>query len=221
MLYVKFHQASSAIGESIPTSKIMTDWASLIIGADAIDSTFLVADSYYLDRTGRKHLEELGIQFLCAIQSSRFKQMCDVVKSEVEKPGEWNVAWNEKKHHSLVFVWDTNQEIGKKFVLSNFFLLEDKKHPKNAIPLWDHYKICFSLCDRFNRELHDCTWPYRHGGGTRYGDFGAVHDFIFSSILENVNNAFFDIKKIDPTSMTFKELCERLSDELYVKSSSF
>lgn len=40
-------------------------------------------------------------------------------------------------------------------------LIEKHKH---RIPVYDHYKSMFESCDRFNRQLHDKTWPIKGAG---------------------------------------------------------
>ncbi len=96
--------------------------------------------------------------------------------------------------------------------MSNAFMKYSKKPSKYYIPAFDEYGITFKTCDQFNRALHDTTWPHRHGGGTSQGDLAAIHDFLFSSILQNTINAWSDIHS---KSMDFKSFCMELADEIY------
>ena len=179
-----------------------------------------MADSYYLDHAGRALLQEKGVNFMCSVSGDRFHSLRDMVSDQVTKPGEWAGLWNDESNEAFFFVWDKNQNVGKKCVLTNAFRCKAKRTAKAIVPVWDHYKVSFNLCDQFNRDLHDCTWPHRHVGGSRLGDLASVHDFIFSSILQNVQNAWLDKQGFSSENFTFQDICTRLADELYIKASS-
>jgi hypothetical protein len=55
------------------------------------------------------------------------------------------------------------------------------------------YKATFNVCDKFNRCLHQKTWPHRKGGYIRFRDQGAQHDYMFSCILINTVNVWLEL----------------------------
>ncbi len=78
----------------------------------------------------------------------------------------------------------------------------------------------FSLCDKFNRRLHDRTWPFRLGGGSNFGEKSAISNFNFSAILENVLNAYACLMKLSADDIDFQKECLELADEIFVYSLS-
>ena len=75
----------------------------------------------------------------------------------------------------------------------------------------------FNIVDKFNRALHDKTWPHRNTGGRIGGEYLEIFDFLLSSILENMCNA---VKLYFPKSaegLNFCELCIILSNGIYEK----
>lgn len=192
----------------------MTEWSN-VIKSKGSKETILVADSYYLDTTGKKVLTDMKIAYLCSIQKSRFKEYIDMVKPKVTMPGEWSGIHNPNTKETLVYSWDDNTDIGKKYVISNAFTFKRERGSPTIIPLYDLYKLTFSVCDNFNRALHDRTWPHRHGGGTKMGALASLNDFYFSSILQNVLNSWFSLNPKYGVNYNFKETSIELADELY------
>ena len=43
------------------------------------------------------------------------------------------------------------------------------------------YGLMFSICDQFNKDLYNYTWPYKTGGGIKYSTTKAIYNFYFSS----------------------------------------
>lgn len=219
LLYVRSHTTNSSVGERIPTSEVVKEWAICVQEKGKKDS-MLVCDSYYLDTAGRALLKELGIKFVCSVRGDRFWPLRDLVKFEVKKSGEWAGIWNKSSKELFVHVWDPNPDIGKKYVLSNAFQPHGKNATKLLIPAYDAYKVMFNTCDQFNRALHDCTWPHRHGGGKTPGAVGALHNFYFSAILQNVLTAHFELSSQKSEIDDFKEATMKLADQLYLKATT-
>jgi hypothetical protein len=85
------------------------------------------------------------------------------------------------------------------------------------IPVYHIYQTGYQVCDKFNRSLHDCKWPHRHGGGTSTGDLQVIADFYFSSILRNTIHIW---EELGNNIQDFQTFCIELSDELYLKSNN-
>ena len=214
LVYLKTHKSDSLIGSCVAVSKIVEDWMK-VIKKKGWPDTFLVADSYYLDNTGRAILLKSGVNFICAIQKNRFQRLTEMAEHKVRKPGECSIFWNENSKETLVHVWDCNSDIGKKYLLCSCLEKTKKKQKKHLVPGYDEYKVCLSLCDQFNRKLHDKVWPFRRGGGKKFGDFGNIHDFNFGSVIQNVFSMFLAVNNIPSGMFEFREFCLDLSDEIY------
>ena len=87
--------------------------------------------------------------------------------------------------------------------------------PEGLIPAYDLQKASFSNCDKFNRELHGRTWPFKHGGFKRLGDEGAEDDFAFTTLLLNAFNAYRDIGDKKDEYQNFTSFCNEVADSLY------
>lgn len=192
----------------------MKEWGS-IIKKKGHQHTILVADCYYLDGAGRQALKEMQVSFICSVASNRFHELVELVREKVTKPGEWAGQWNSQTSELFVHAWDTAEAIGKKYVLSSAFTQQQKRSSPYLIPAYDDYKVMFSLCDQFNRGLHDHTWPHRHGGGTRPGDLTCLFDFQFSCALQNAWNAYQCVHGHSEFFMTF---CEELAKEMFTNA---
>ena len=58
------------------------------------------------------------------------------------------------------------------------------KHYDSNIPIYYLYGEDFSSCDKFNVNLKDHIWPFRHSSSHYYPAYIAKeHDFAFSSLL--------------------------------------
>jgi len=84
------------------------------------------------------------------------------------------------------------------------------------IPGYELYKQLFEVCDRFNRGLHDKSFPHKRGGKKTKGDLGCAHDFLFACILQNTFNVYDELNKnIEENSSDFKKKCCLLSQQMF------
>eukprot|EP00957_Ditylum_brightwellii_P111748 8523263-Ditylum_brightwellii.AAC.1 len=67
------------------------------------------------------------------------------------------VMVNQKTKESAVFSWSTNKRLGKKFVLGTGFEKKKKDAESSGIPMYDHYKMGLSNCNKFNKAVHNKT----------------------------------------------------------------
>lgn len=213
-LFGRVHAVEKQLGIKIPTIDVIEQWAA-IIQQHGVDETILVADSYYLTEDARAVLNGLQVKYVCAITKERFPSLVEEVQTRVEKPGQWAGAWNDETGELLTYYWSTDKDVGKKFVITNSLFETKGKTPKHTIPAYDMYNVMYSLCDGFNRNLHDRTWPHRCSGGTNGGTAGVVHNFYFSAILQNTYNAYFDIHSKLTEKASFKDFSLELADEIY------
>lgn len=206
-------------GEVEKMSEVVGRWGNILVGEEVHSpSTIIVHDSYYMSRDGRKLLNEKKVKVIGATT----KQKCDdldlLVTSKIEKSGDFAGLYNIKTGESFMYVWDKDRNLGKKMVWSNCFTPKGKKCPKQRIPIYDEYSKMFSVCDSFNKGLHDCVWPHKCGGYTMPGVQGQVNVFAMACILHNTRNAYVSIKKIEPFEYSFEDFCLDLSEALYEHS---
>jgi hypothetical protein len=137
-----------------------------------------------------------------------------VLEPRVQKPGDYASAFRAETNEILTFHWNSDHNVGKKHVLSTAFDREIGRRTAVAkIAVSDEYKVMFATCDRFNRALNDRMWPHRHGAGGHVGDWLCVHDFFFSSTLQNVLNAWRSLH--NPERFEFQAACTQLSEDLF------
>ena len=100
---------------------MMVEWATTgIPRLNGRHYPILIADSYYLDRTGREMLLTSRVPFVCCVNPVRFKSLTDMLRPHVQgRAGAWAAAKNAHTGELLVCVND--KELGIKFILTNAF----------------------------------------------------------------------------------------------------
>jgi hypothetical protein len=111
-----------------------------------------------------KLLAEVNVKYIAAITRNRFPQVFEKLTRKVDKPGQWWGINNPNTSESALYYWSYESCIGKKMVYTNAFEICAAKKDEPVVPIFDHYKASFYSCDRFNRALHDRTWPHKKGG---------------------------------------------------------
>ena len=157
-----------------------------------------------------------GVRFIGAVTSSKFS-LCDAFQGRVTIPGQWDGLYHRETGHMLVHYYDVDARLGRKYVLTNAYTQQSSRHSSNisVVPVYDYCRILFDKCDKFNRRLHHCTWPYKSGGRNVLVDRGCQSNFAMSYMLQNVFNAWFQVNKIDSQSVDFSTNCLMLADDIY------
>ena len=126
--------------------------------------------------------EELALQkilpFMGSVKAKRFKGVHELVSSNVTKPGQWEAAFNKDTRELYVHYWSRYTNVGKKSVLSNVMQPNPRRGRSRTflIPAYNAYKEMFSVCDSFNRNLKDRSWPMRFGGHGVYAEPRVEHN---------------------------------------------
>jgi hypothetical protein len=154
--------------------------------------------------------------------TSRFKHLVDNMEEygdKVEKPGQSTGIFNENTNELFVHHWSTDKAVGKKFVLTNGLkkVPQTRNLPK-LIPGYDHYKVMFNACDRYNRNFHDKKFCHKTGGKGTPGDFGHCHKFIMACILQNTFAVHLNFRDDTTFTPSFKDNCLELADELFLSA---
>jgi hypothetical protein len=226
MLYLRFQNSDPNIGVSIKTSEILREWKDIVlnIGKDRVPvgqspnpACIVVSDSYYMCNTGRAMYATSvpKVNFCASVTKERFAKLAHKVQDLVTKPCQMDGMFNPITGELFVYYWDPEKGVGKKYNLSNCMSRWPGKTKDTTIPAYDEYKSMFSVCDNFNRALHDRTFPHRKGHAKIPCDQGAVHDFAFSSILQNTINVFCDICKLNRTDVVYETFLCELADSLF------
>lgn len=214
---------------SPPVATIVDRWGSIVAGNPGnneyyvrnVDS-ILIFDSYYTSGASIEALEALGILYIASVKKNIFKELVDKVKHNVNKTGDWFGVFEPTKQKLFVHMWDPDENIGKKFCLTNAFMrVKNTRSSDYSIPGYDLYRLGFNACDKFNRKLHDRKMNHRYGGGQRLGEKGHDNKFIMAVLLQNTFNAYLIINNIPPNSISFKTLCHTLADSLYTKAMEY
>jgi hypothetical protein len=219
LIYTRTHDSDHSVGVKVPTAEVIEEWAKIIVDSSSFH-TILVADSYYLDLAGLQYLRDNNVKFVCGVQKNRFADLAAATSSAVTSSGMSAVLANTNASEVFVDCWDKNTSIGRKFVLTNAFSHKKKRGKPHVLVGYDAYKIAFSLCDHFNRELHDRTWPHKHGGRNSSGDRGAISDFLFSIVLVNVLSAYHCARGTTYEPSEYQDECLKLANEIWEYSST-
>lgn len=195
----------------------------------------LAFDMYYLSGGTREYLarEETrkDVVVTASCKSSMFRAAEDKLKQAmaretkiVTQPGDWWGIYNPETQESLFRVYDTDKGVGEKL---NYSTMIREVPRRNAVDTenryirggYDYYKQMFDVCDKFNRNLHDKTWPFKCGGRNARGDEHHQHNFAISCVLQNTFALFIDINDIMRADRKdFKGYCLELADEIYALS---
>ena len=234
MSYMLHSQLHNNVNHNIPVLSVITSWVESITnvgstrmreGGNPNPHTLLAFDSYYSTKETVKYLYDQRISFTCSVQFDRFKDLAQFLKGPGHKDntkGEHLGMYNRLSGEVFIYVYDPQLQMAKYNYSWGFtprFDVVSSGRVGAEIPIYDVYKVAFSACDHFNRNLKDKKWPYSRGGRQIKGDQGKINDFFMACVLQNTFNSWFDINKIDHRSISFKQLCLDLSKEIYAYAS--
>jgi len=229
MLYLKLQTNRNG---SVQVESIVRDWINIVKFTGASDEfdlpnpkTMLTYDSYYQVEGGRQACIENRVKFSCSVRADRMQAQRKLLqRAESETPGDEETIYLERTNELFTYHYDRQKGVGKKYNLTHGLIRSEVvakvKQNADVIPGYDMYKAMFEACDRFNRNLHDKHWPYKRGGKGRKGEWGTSHDFFMACILQNTFSAHSQILGYDPKTLSFKQKCEKLSDDMYEFSCS-
>ena len=190
-------------------------------------------DSYYQCKDVREFLRHSRTIYTSSANPERFgvevKRLHPV--GSVDKTGEWRGIYNDNTGETLIYHFDPQKGVGKKYNLGwEFPRSEDKIKIRDAlnsgeIQVYDFYKCIFSVFDQYNKGLHDGAWPFKRGGGAvgNTGDHGSYHDFIMACILKNTYSAYYHLHKLDSPfnsqghykgSLSYRQMCKDIAVDL-------
>lgn len=169
----------------------------------------ICADSFYLDNSSRQMLLDEKVYFHCSVKKNWFLPVTKSLEAKVKDMGQWAGAENETTGEVAIFTWSGEQDVGKKYLLTNLLDKQPGKQEKDNPPGWDVYKAMFNGCDRFNFQFSDFLWPYRHSHWTAH-----YHDIFLTHILLNSVALFRELHPKKNCGTT-KSLLVTLAAELH------
>jgi hypothetical protein len=219
LVHFKLQEGDKSLGIGNPVFTVVRDWGNVILRhreRNPNPNSILIFDNYYLSKASAQVLDDMGVKYIAGAKANNFNELVAKVGPRVVQKGEWAGVYEPNSHHLFVHKWDRDDHVGKKYVLANCF----QKCPKvrglsYTVPAYDAYKIGFSLCDSFNRHLHDKKWPHRSGGGTKPAGDGHQHKFAMASILQNTFNLFYNVSNVDAAGHSFQSNCSELANQVY------
>jgi len=175
----------------------------------------LVADSYYLDTAGKKHLNDTKIPYICSVNPVRFRSQCDVLKREVGgSHGKWAAIQNSGTGELAVHVMDPT--VGAKYVFTNCFKEQTRKKLRaHQIPVWGEYRYAFSACDKLNLQMAGHYWPFRRMTWSH-----SIDSFVFTVLLFNTYNLYRFANDEDTSIIGTKDAMIDLSFSLYAHAEA-
>ena len=247
LVWTKMHDNSD--GEKVTIASIVKEWMDAI-ALGVVDGCellpMLAMDSYYMGADSRKVAVDNKQPFSCSckrdrvaveIETLEYLYLKDKGKKMEVGPDEYVAMYNEKTKEVFCVAHDSQKGIGIKYNLTNGLVHCTNKHVvkknKSVIPGYSYYKWMFEVCDRFNRNLHDRSYPHSRGGKGRGGAYANAHDFDMSALLQNTFSCYDhlmevhdrvptdwtfqpdDVRPVDPRrTRNFCEKCIALSDQM-------
>lgn len=165
-----FQQAESHAATNLHTSvvSIVQHWISIVKAKPhpIVNLSCVAFDSYYSSADSLNLCIQEAAPFMASVKLNNH-QASQLVQTGVNTPGESQMAYSETTNELVVHHFSLDENIGRKTVATNVMRrLAPLARTRNTYttPAYDEYKHMFSLCDLFNRNLHDRGWPLRSGG---------------------------------------------------------
>ena len=211
LIYTRMHNSNKQKGMHVKCHEIIKTWAEMIQDTYKPSNSTLFMDSYYLQEESRQWLKEKQVKYVASLHSGRFGVLINSLKPKVKKTGNYVQCFNQKTKEAAVHYWSEDTKVGRKTVLGAGFRVKREGKKDNVVPLFDHYGVGFSLCDKFNTCLHKKAWPYKLQGDKK------VHwNYLFTCILINTYHLWLDSarKDEDRSKVTWQEFCHELAFEM-------
>ncbi len=188
--------------------------------------SYIVYDSLYTNIDGGHFMMNHKQKFMGSCNPQRFQSLISRIHKEgmTDVIGETKSVYKEETGELFTFHNDRQKGVGKKYNyswgLTRCTQKEKIKQNSETPPGYGYYKFSFEKCDRFNRNLHDHTWPHKRGGRAICGDTTKVHDFFFACIIENSLTAYSAINQLKPDRTAHCTLLTQLAKDLYEYSDT-
>ena len=184
-------------------------WVQDLLGMNNSRS-IVVCDAYYMSQPVLSYLMDNNIKFLSSVSPQRFKPLTKRLSQKVLTQGDTAVIRCENTDVFMVHHWDLRTSIGRKFVMTNSFVVKDvTEEVAGPHPIYVAYNHTFSTCDLFNRKLHKFKYPFRRMS------WEANFDSLFVSVLlVNACSAWHYCNSKSTEKVSMRRFCHILGLEL-------
>jgi hypothetical protein len=217
LIYMRLNDASAVDGVFISTEDVVRDWCDIVKGDDD-PRVILCFDSYYLSHGSHDVLTNTSTIYVAACKENVFRELTNYMRPYANTINVWHGIYKESTGELFIKMFDSNENIGMKYCMSSAYTKFEGRAPRlygDIVPAYDLYKLCFNLCDKFNRNLCDRVFPHRTGGRGHSGNRGHQHKFAMAVILENIFSLFNAIHQVGRDDWTFSDYCSQLALAIY------
>ncbi len=172
LIRMRWYDASSKLGTSVPVLEVVEDWVNIILNDDDAN-TLLVFDNYYYSQGVRNLLVEKEVLHIAACKDTSFRDMITVMEPRVQPVGSYAIAWKEDTSEIFVAHHHADARLGLRYCGGTAYQKVNNKAPikqRYIIPGSDLYNVAFDVCDKFNTNINKHKYPHKGGGRGRMGD---------------------------------------------------
>ena len=185
----------------------------------------MVYDSYYGTVEGLQLMRKYQQPFIWCCNPQRFGDLVSLLDGSVRESGQSAFAVRKKdnardREELLTCFWSRDGRKGKQYTITNYLKQVDHKRRPGHIPGAFEYQYNFASCDKYNRRLHDKSWPHRYAGGTISVEYRAGHDFLFTCALVNLHQLWKSLDFAERKTESFKQFTEALAKEIVASDMS-
>ena len=123
-LHTMMMRVDKSRNETAVVDEVMRRWKNVIDGFHS--PCLLIFDKYYFSRGSLEVLldaeQSTSTMFIGSTRKSSMAKVCDTLKGEVNKPGQWEGLYHADNNLVLIEYYDFDPNIKKKTVLSNVFV---------------------------------------------------------------------------------------------------
>jgi hypothetical protein len=178
--------------------------------------TILVYDSYYGTLLSLQYFREQRIPAIMCLNIQRFREYEALLDRFVQKTGEMAFAERAKDNpgdlDELITLFSSpDHRKGRRYTWTNALRRQNERKAPASVPGFDHYEAAFNVCDVFNRQLHDKSWPYRYSGKAITSEYQAGSDYLFTVAVVNMWNYWRSLDVEHRHTMTYEQFCTDLA----------
>lgn len=176
-------------------------------------------DSYYGTNEALQYLRRVQQPFIWAINAQRFGPIVSLLTDYVRQSGQMAFAVRDKdfgrqRPEVMSCFWSKDSKKGKRYTITNYLKSVDHKRRKGYIPGFMEYEETFASCDKFNRRLHDKSWPCKYAKSAYSVEVQSGHDFLFTAALVNMHHLWKTLDWKNRKLMSFQMFTQNLALEI-------
>ena len=218
LVYTRCHTENTNLDEHVTTAAIIRAQVKFLrlLQPNRRFSTILVWDSYYGTLASLQYLREQRIPSIWCLNVQRFASYRALLDRFVQKTSDMAFAERAKDEardldELITVFWSPDHRKAKRWTWTNALHRENEAKKGGYIPGFDHYEHAFNICDVFNRELHDKSWPYRYSGKSQSSEIQAGSDFLITIATVNMWNYWRSLDVPQQHVLSYERFCTQLA----------